>query len=73
MKTMKKQGLPVGHIRVMNIDAIKSLLTTNHFNIEIIQCSVFERYSGMLRTLDKIFTVIPTLSSGLVICAKKEL
>lgn len=71
LKTKKKQSLPVGHIRVMNVDAIKSLLNKNLFiDIDINGCA-FERYSGILRSLDRFFTLIPTLSSGLVVCAKK--
>ena len=71
LKTIKKQSLPVGHIRVMNVDAIKSLLNKNCFHDIDIKGCAFERYSGILGFLDKLFTIRPTLSSGLVVYAKK--
>jgi SAM-dependent methyltransferase len=71
LKFIKKQNIPVGHIRVMNVDAIKSLLTKNLFKVVDINGCAFERYSGILGSLDRLFTLIPTLSSGLVVYAKK--
>ncbi|MHA1280145.1 MAG: class I SAM-dependent methyltransferase [Candidatus Helarchaeota archaeon] len=71
LKPIKKQSLPVGHIRVMNVDAVKALLISNNFQIDEIQGYLFERYSGIMGILDKLFTVKPSLSSGIVICAKK--
>lgn len=71
LKTIKKQSLPVGHVRVMNVDALNSLLITNNFQAVETQGCVFERYSGMLGFLDKLFTFRATFSSGLVVSAKK--
>jgi len=71
LKTLKKQSLPVGHIRLMNVDAVKSLLKKNLFQFVDINGCPHELYSGILGSLDRFFAFIPTLSSRLVVCAKK--
>jgi 2-polyprenyl-3-methyl-5-hydroxy-6-metoxy-1,4-benzoquinol methylase len=71
LKTKKKQSIPVGHIRLMNVDAIKSLLNKNLFQFVDINGCPHELYSGLLGSLDKLFSYIPTLSSRLVVSAKK--
>lgn len=72
LKNIKKQSVPVGHIRVMNVDAIKSLLNKNHFFVLGITGSPFERFSGIIEILDKLFIFIPSLSSQLVVWAQKK-
>jgi 2-polyprenyl-3-methyl-5-hydroxy-6-metoxy-1,4-benzoquinol methylase len=71
LKSIKKQSVPVGHIRVMNLDALQSLLSSNGFNIVHINGVVFEPFSGIIGFFDKLMTAMPTLSSGFVVCARK--
>src|SRR3989344_2680050 len=71
-KKLKGGETPVGHIRVFNIDAIKDLLTDNNFEILVIKGTLFDSgFPKWLLPIDTIFTLLPSLSTGFVILAKK--
>ena len=66
------QDYPVGHIRVMNLDAIKYLLKNQNFEIIKNVGATFERFNGVLHFVDLIMSKIVSLSSNFVIHARNK-
>ncbi|RUL52010.1 MULTISPECIES: bifunctional 2-polyprenyl-6-hydroxyphenol methylase/3-demethylubiquinol 3-O-methyltransferase UbiG [Lysinibacillus] len=72
LKNIKQQSIPVGHIRLMNLDALESLLVDQKFSIQKKQGFAFHGFTGLIAAVDKFLANIPSLSSGFVITAKKN-
>jgi 2-polyprenyl-3-methyl-5-hydroxy-6-metoxy-1,4-benzoquinol methylase len=72
LRSIKRQSIPVGHIRLMNLDALKCLLTDQGFEIQKVKGFTFSGFRGILLMIDKLFSHFPGSSSGFVIVAKKK-
>jgi len=68
-KKFKKQDYPVGHIRVMNKDAIKCLFNNQGLEVYKIYGLPFEYFTGFMHWLDSLMSKVVTLSSCLVVIA----
>lgn len=72
LKKIKRQTVPVGHIRVMNLDAVRSLILDKNFEIIKIQGHTFEHFTGLISIFDRFMTNFNSLASGFVVCSKKR-
>ncbi|SOC11299.1 methyltransferase family protein [Ureibacillus xyleni] len=72
LKNIKQQSIPVGHIRLMNLDALESLLKEQGFFVQKKQGFAFHGFSGLIASVDKLMINIPSLSSGFVVTAIKN-
>lgn len=74
LKKMKNNTIPVGHVRIFGIHAIQDLLSAYGFEIIKIKGTVFDsgfkNYKPILY-IDKLFSILPSISAGFVILAKK--
>ncbi len=72
LKGLKKESLPVGHIRIFNKDAITDLLKKEGFKILKIKGAVFDSFFPKpFLFIDRFFSLFPSLSADLVILTKK--
>lgn len=73
LRGLKKDPIPVGHVRVFNLTAIKDLLKSKNFEILEEKGAVFDAcFAKPLLLIDKLFTLFPSLSSQIVILARKK-
>lgn len=70
---------PIGHLRVFNLSSLYELLNIHGYNIEkIIGDSVafvspnYKWATSLYNALDRFFSQFPSLSSNLIIVAKKK-
>jgi methionine biosynthesis protein MetW len=68
----KRSYLPVGHIRLFTLLALKEFLAYYGFRIAEVRGSGCELHSRVLDTIDNIFAKIPTLASIIIVVARKE-
>lgn len=72
LKRFKKESQPVGHVRIFTLGALKDLLKESGFKIIKIRGSIFSQgLPKWILLFDKMFKIYPSLSSDLVIIAKK--
>ncbi len=71
LRAIKRQDWPVGHVRMFNIHSIRDILRANGFEVIKAKGAVFEFMPRAIPWMDHFFTLIPGLSSGLVVLAKK--
>lgn len=72
LRKFKKESQPVGHVRIFTLEALKDLLKMNGFQILEIKGSIFdEGLPKSIQFIDKMFTLSPSLSSQLVVLARK--
>jgi ubiquinone/menaquinone biosynthesis C-methylase UbiE len=68
----KKESLPVGHIRVFNLDAITDILKKEKFKILQTKGAVFDSFFPKpFLFIDRLFSLIPNLAADLVILSRK--
>jgi len=67
LRRFKRGSTPVGHVRIFNLDAIRDLLASCGFVVEIVRGASFDYFPGPLRWLDAAIAVYPGLSSNFVI------
>lgn len=72
LKKIKKQDWPIGHVRLFNAMSLADMLEANGFVIESMSGAVFEFMPKPLRPIDKLFSYIASLASGLVCVARKS-
>ncbi len=73
LKRFKKESQPVGHVRIFTIAALKDMLSASGFKVIAVKGSLFDE--GLPKSalwLDRIFSLVPSLSSNLVVLAKKK-
>lgn len=67
-----KQGtIPVGHIRIFTINAMKDLLKNEGFETRDIKGTHFTALPRPIRIIDNFFRSYPKLSSGMIVMASK--
>ena len=68
----KKESQPVGHVRIFTIGALKDMLKMNGFELVKIRGALFDEGlpKGVL-WLDRLFSLVASLSSNLVVVARK--
>jgi 2-polyprenyl-3-methyl-5-hydroxy-6-metoxy-1,4-benzoquinol methylase len=72
LKRFKKEGQPVGHVRIFNYAAIKDILEMNGFRILQVRGAIFdEAFPKSVLFFDKFFEIFPRLAANFVILAKK--
>lgn len=72
LKKLKKGSQPVGHIRIFNKDALVDILEANNFEVKHIRGAIYDE--GLPRKLwfiDRMFKIRPSLSSNLLVLARK--
>lgn len=72
MKKIKQGNIPVGHIRIFTVRALRDLLNASGFEVIKVKGAHFAALPKYIRWIDDIFTVYPKLSSGIVILARKK-
>ncbi len=72
LKKIKQGTIPVGHIRIFTIRALRDLLEKGGFEVVKIKGAHFAALPKPVRLVDDIFTVYPRLSSGIIIMARKK-
>jgi SAM-dependent methyltransferase len=72
LKRFKKDPHPVGHVRIFTLPALKDMLKMYGFKIISIKGGNFdEGFPKQLLLIDNLFKIVPSLSSHLIIAAKK--
>lgn len=71
LRRYKKGSTPVGHVRVLNYDAVVDLIQEAGFSIERIEGALFDYLPKPARVLDGLVRVRPQLASNFVVKAKK--
>jgi methionine biosynthesis protein MetW len=64
--------VPVGHLRLFTYKALKEFLVYYRFDIVKAKGSDYEGLSDALKNIDKILSKIPSLSSNIIIIARKR-
>jgi ubiquinone/menaquinone biosynthesis C-methylase UbiE len=64
--------VPVGHLRLFTYKALKEFLVYYRFDIVKAKGSDYEGLSNALKSIDKILSKIPSLSSNIIIIARKS-
>ena len=72
LKGIKQGIIPVGHIRIFTVRALKDLLESGGFKIVKVKGAHFAALPKAVRWIDDIFTVYPRMSSGILMMAKKK-
>jgi len=73
IKKLRKLREPIGHIRVFTLSALKDILDMNGFEILEVRGVIFEDgFPKFILPVDRLFSFFPSLSSQLVILAKKK-
>lgn len=70
-KKFKKGSTPVGHIRVMNKEAIEDILKNSGFSIKKISGATFEALPNFMNFIEKFVLPISSMQSILVVEATK--
>lgn len=74
MKFLKKESLPVGHVRIFNIDAIKDIIKSEGFSVLDIKGGIYDSYfPKSLQMVDRLFSLFPSIASGFIILSRKRL
>ena len=72
LKRFKQDSVPVGHVRIFTLSALKDILEMHGFKILEVKGAIYESgFPKNVLKIDKLFSKRPTLSSHLVILAKK--
>jgi len=71
LKRIKKCSSPVGHIRLMNRESVCEILTRAGFSVNKVKGATFEVIPSPGRLIDRIFRLIPSMSSILLVSATK--
>lgn len=72
LKYIKQGVIPVGHIRVFTIRAMKDLLINEGFGVLKVKGAHFAALPRPIRIVDNLFRAYPRLSSGMVVIARKK-
>lgn len=73
LRSSKKGEIPVGHLRIFNKTAVEDILEASGFCVIKIKGSIFDSgFPNWLLKIDSMFTLIPSLSAGLVVLAQKK-
>jgi SAM-dependent methyltransferase len=72
IRFLKQGKIPVGHIRIFTIRAMKDLLESQGFEVTTVKGAHFAALPKWIRWIDDIFTIYPRLSSGMIVVAKKK-
>jgi ubiquinone/menaquinone biosynthesis C-methylase UbiE len=72
LKNIKKGKIPVGHIRIFTVRALRDLCEANGFSVETVKGAHFAALPKPVRWIDDIFKVYPRLASGIIIVARKK-
>lgn len=65
-------SFPVGHLRLFTYDALKEFLTYYRFKIVNVVGTNYEGLSKLLSKIDRIFSNFPSLSSIVIVVARKN-
>ena len=72
LKRFKQDSVPVGHVRIFTLSALRDILEMHGFKILEVKGAIYESgFPKNVLKIDKLFSKRPTLSSHLVILAKK--
>lgn len=72
LKSIKKEDIPAGHIRLLTKRALIDLIAESGLEIISLHGSVFEGFPKPIKFIDKLFCLLPGLSSGFVMVAQKR-
>lgn len=72
LKFLKQGKIPVGHIRIFTIRAMKDLLESQGFEVELVKGAHFAALPKAVRWIDDIFKIYPRLASGMIVLARKK-
>jgi ubiquinone/menaquinone biosynthesis C-methylase UbiE len=72
LKKIKKGNIPVGHVRIFTIRAMRDLLENEGFEVVTVKGAHFAALPRPLRMIDNLFTIYPRLSSGMLVLARKK-
>ncbi len=69
----KKESVPVGHVRIFTLDALRDLLKMNGFEIVMMGGAIFdEGLPKIVWPIDRLFCLFPSLSSNLLVLVWKK-
>lgn len=71
IKRIKKQTVPVGHIRLFNRRSLTDLLEAEGFKVIEFRGAIFQSLPRAFQTIDNVFNTRPSLASNLVVVARK--
>lgn len=72
LSSIKKGNIPVGHVRIFTVRAMKDLLESEGFEVVGVEGAHFAALPKPLRMLDTLFNFYPRLASGMIVVAKKK-
>ena len=72
MRGLKRQDVPVGHLRLFTKAALRDLLENEGFTIVEMKGANFQALPAPIRKIDTLISSIPSLASNLIIVARKK-
>jgi ubiquinone/menaquinone biosynthesis C-methylase UbiE len=72
VKKLKKDPLPVGHLRLFSLRSLSELLCRNGFGMEARRGTAFDYFQRPVCFLDRMLSVLPGIASGLMLAARKK-
>ncbi len=72
LKRIKKGTVPVGHMRIFNVQALKDILESEGFAIKSIRGANFAALPAPALILDNAITIYPRLASNIVALSQKR-
>lgn len=72
LSRIKRGRIPVGHIRIFTLRALKDHLSRSGFVVQEVKGAHFEPLPKPIRLIDDVIKLYPRLASGFVVVAKKR-
>jgi SAM-dependent methyltransferase len=72
LKKIKRDSLPVGHLRLFSLRALTEIFQRYQFDIDTVRGTEFDYFHGSIRLLDRMLSVLPGIASGLMVAARKR-
>jgi len=72
IKKLKRDSLPVGHLRLFSLRAIVDILKCNGFVITACRGTAFDYFHGPVYLFDRMLAVFPGIASGLMLAARRR-
>ena len=72
LRRLKRGSVPVGHLRLLNAQALGDLLVSRGFRLLQLRGAVFNALPRPVQAVDRIFNRVPSLASILIAVAERK-
>ena len=73
LRKLKKQNVPVGHLRVFNRRGLLDLVKNEGFEVIGLEGAIYHSLPKPMQVVDKMFNAAPGMASNLIVTARRPL